>query len=102
MSFRAYKNYKSGNTEYVFEGEEHRLPAPLDEEDFTMWIQGFWDLFYEKLPPNPSTILATATFMTDMPYLDSLKTIYELDRKLNIEAEQDREDRAYQEMIKHI
>jgi len=99
LSFRAYKDLDTGKIGYAFEGEEHRLDRIVRTPGERLFG---WDLFWEKLPPNPSVILATSVFMTEMPYLDSLKSIYELDRMLNIEAEQDREDKAYQEMVKHI
>jgi len=99
LSFKAYRQIDTGSVHYAFEGEEHRLPRPPN----CLGNMGeTWMLFYEVLPNNPSTILATSTFMTEMPYLDSMKSMYELDRILNIEAEQDREDKAYQELMLQI
>lgn len=93
MSFRAYKNKKDGSIHYAFQGEECRLPDVNKNSP--------WDSMYVMLPPNPSVIIGTVTWMAGV-YLDSMKTMYELDRILNIEAEQNREDKAYQEMIKNI
>ena len=98
MSFRAYRDIMSSEVHYAFEGEECRLPV-LKADDID---SSLWEFFYDQLPNNPSTIIATTTFMTDFPYLDSMKSMYELDRILNIEAEQDREDKAYQELILQI
>lgn len=88
MSLREYRNKKTGKSFYVFAGEEHKVPGNIKD--------------YRLMPPNPSTVIATHVYMTEMPQLDSLKTIYELDRILNIEAEQEREDKAYQELTKEL
>jgi hypothetical protein len=50
---------------------------------------------YEKLPPNPRVVLATNTYMSD-PQLDSIHSVYELDRQLNIEAAEEREMQGFQ------
>ena len=99
MSFKAYKHrFDEDRIEYAFEGEEYRLTDDLTIEGDCQY-RFEWDEIWEKLPPNPSVILATTSYMAGVPYLDSLKTMYELDRILNIEAEQAREDKAYQELV---
>ena len=88
MALCAYKRI-DGKVFYCFEGEEDRLP-PIDA------IHCVFENFYEKLPPNPNVVQSTTTFMTEDPQLDSLETIYELDRILNIEAEEEREAQTFQ------
>lgn len=95
MSLKAYRNKEDGSIHYAFEGEEHRMP----HSDYLSW---HWRWMYDKLPPNPVTILATSVYMCGSPQLDSLKSIYELDRQLNIEAEGEREDKEYQKYLLSI
>lgn len=87
MAFCAYRSRLDGRIEYAFSGEEDRIASKDWEEEF------------ERLPPNPTVIIATKTYMAEQPLLDSFKTMYELDRVLNIEAEQEREDKAYQMIV---
>lgn len=84
MAFTAFYRKSDHKVYYAFEGEENRLPGHASIDEFI------------KLPPNPIVVIATATYMTEDPQLDSLKTIYELDRQLNLEAEDDREMLHYQ------
>jgi len=50
-----------------------------------------------KQPPRVSVVLATTGLMLDDPQLDSLITIYELDRQLNLEARDAIEMEVYQQ-----
>ena len=101
MSFCAYKRKSDGKVFYAFPSDAiKRLPVEGINDSISPRTKDW--LFYtqfEVLPPNPTTILATSTYMAGVPYLDSLKTMYELDRQLNIEAEQAREDKVYQQMV---
>ena len=84
MAFREYINDTTGESHYCFEGEEEgKLPGV--GKRYAWWI------LYKKTPPNPTVIQSTSEYMAEDPVLDSLKSIYELDRQLNIEAETDRE-----------
>ena len=87
MSFRAFVRLSDDKVFYAFQGEEHRLPSANWKQEFSM------------LPPSPITIQATWEPMTEMPYLDSIHTQYELDRQLTIEAQMARESKAYHEAI---
>lgn len=60
------------------------------------------DSNYEKLPPNPEIVHSVRVYMVEIPRLDSLSTIHELDRQLNLEAEKDREDAIYQDLVKTL
>ena len=84
MSFTAFFRKSDRKIYYAFANEEHRLPSHSSMDEFI------------KLPPNPTVVLATATYMTEDAQLDSLKSIYELDRQLNLEAEDEREMIFYQ------
>ena len=103
MSFRSYKCKKTGELYYAFRGEEHRLPGviPGPRGSESLPVEKTWPKLYDIQPPNPTVVIGTATWMAGV-YLDSMKSMYELDRLLNIEAEQEREDKAYQELVKHI
>lgn len=84
MALIAYVR-QNGAVIYAFRGEEHRLPdEPL-----------------EALPPNPTTVHSTNTYMSE-PQLDSISTIYELDRILNIEAREEKELLVFNEYRKNI
>ena len=82
-----YQNIKTGSLHLAFEGEE--------EERLPKTIHGHWKRVYKKLPPDPMTIDSIVVFMTEQPQLESLRTIHELDRVLNIEAQETRELEAY-------
>lgn len=56
---------------------------------------------WEVQPPVAVTVIATNLFMLDFPQLDSIHTIYELDRQLNIEAREEKEMKEYQDFIKN-
>lgn len=56
-----------------------------------------WEKRFVRLPPNPTIIHAMFDYMTEDPVLDSLGSIYELDRQLNIDAENDRELREMEQ-----
>lgn len=79
---------RCGDIQYVFDNEEERL------------VQGNcgrvlrWCHDFRKMPPSPRVVHATETYMSDQPQLDSLRTIYELDRILNLEAAEEREVKA--------
>lgn len=79
LSFTAFKNSETGEVKYAFPFDSQRLG------------EGMWLV----LPHMPNVVLATAVYDQE-PYLDSIKSLHELDRQLNIEAEQAREDIAYQ------
>ena len=85
MSLRRYKCRQCKKTEYVFDGEESRLS---DGHEF------------EKLPNNPIIVHATNTFMSD-PQLDSLKTIYDLDKTLTKEVRDEKEMKLFNEHRKN-
>ena len=95
MALARYKHRTTGKICYVFEGEEYRLDIPSGCIGHVPWT-----LVYEKLSPNPIVIHTTDTYMSD-PQLDSLKTIYELDRQLNIEAREEKELEAFNQFRKN-
>lgn len=86
MTLVAYKCADCKKTQYAFVGEEHRL-----QDD---------GCNYEAQPPDPTTIHATNTYMSE-PQLDSLLTVYELDRMLNIEVSEEKELIAFNEFRKN-
>jgi hypothetical protein len=50
------------------------------------------------MPPKFTTILATNVLMLEEPQLDSLITVYELDRVLTMEAREQKEMQLFQEV----
>lgn len=100
MPLVAYRRKSDGKIFHCFENEAwDRLPY-LDTG--LTWGEEEVDAQFDKLPPNPVTINSTRTFMSEHPQLDSFSTIYELDKQLTLEAEQEREDKAYQELVVKI
>lgn len=93
MALAELKCKSCGRTEYLFETEYRRFwderveggPCPND-----------WEHQWQKMPPRVSVVLATTGLMLDDPQLDSLVTIYELDRQLNLEARDAIEMEIYQ------
>lgn len=57
-----------------------------------------WEHRWLKQPPRVSVILATTGLMLDDPQLDSLITIYELDRQLTMEARDEKEMEIFQQV----
>jgi hypothetical protein len=76
---------------FAFDGEQDRI----DWECSTKWCE------IVPLPPNPTTVHATNTYMSE-PQLDTLSTVYELDRILNIEAREEKELQVFNEYRKNI
>lgn len=58
--------------------------------------------FFTKQPPRVSVVLATNMVMLGDPQLDSLHTIYELDRQLNIETRAQKETEIFQEIRRNL
>ena len=85
MSLRHYKCAKCRDSVFLFP-EDFAIRADFDGCGNLDTEAHFW----EELPPNPVTVHSTETYMS-VPQIDSIKTVYELDRQLNIEAQQDRE-----------
>jgi hypothetical protein len=79
MSLREYYCYETKKSHYVFEGEEKRLPNGEN-----------WQNHYRKMPPNPMVVRSTIDYMVDIPMLDSMNGLHDLDRVLTLEAENDR------------
>lgn len=79
---------------YLFEGEQKLTIGGC------LWQPGrhfkILPHHWEKMPPKISVVLATTGLMLDEPQLDSLITIYELDRQLNLEARDEIEMEIYQ------
>ncbi len=88
MAYREYVNINTGESFFCFEDDENRLPDVGDK---------LWRDIYVKMPPTPVVVHSTNEFMTEDPVLDSLTTIYELDRQLNIEAENERDLKALEQ-----
>jgi len=86
MTLVAYKCVDCKKTQYAFVGEEYRL-----QDD---------GCCYEAQPPDPTTIHATNTYMSE-PQLDSWASVYELDRMLNIEMSDEKELAAFNEFRKN-
>jgi hypothetical protein len=80
MPLVEYVCKKTGKRLYCFNGEEHRI-----FNDPKMFI---------KMPPNPVIVKSTREYMVDDPVLDSIVSMYELDRLLNIEAELEKDFKA--------
>lgn len=85
--FTEYKCGRCGESQYVFEGEEERL------QQGNCGVVTRWCHIFEKMPPSPRVVHCTAAYMTEYQ-LDSLPSMYELDRVLNIEAAEEREVKA--------
>lgn len=87
---------KSGLTEYKCRGCGDSMFAFPNEDlrVFDIYRHSCVNPDIEKMPPNPLIVHSTQSYMTDSPYLDSIYTQYELDRILNIEAEEQREMKA--------
>lgn len=93
MALIEYKCSRCGEGQLVFSGEEGaRLRIRGSCGVATRWCHTF-----VAMPPSPSVVHCTNTYMSD-PQLDSLKTMYELDRQLNIEAAEERELKAYNQI----
>ena len=90
MAYRAYRCRGCGKIFYGFEDA-----VRLDLIDLT------WDHEYEILPPDPFVIHTTDCFMAE-PMLDSIGTAYELDRILNMEAKQLKEDALLDQIRKNL
>lgn len=79
MALVAYICDRCSRKALAFRGEEHRL---------TLRCEVGCEI--SPLPPNPVTVHTTDTFMSE-PQLDSLSSLYELDRLLTIEAREEKE-----------
>lgn len=95
MALREYKCRRCNHSQYVFEGEEHRI-AQGNCGKITRWGH---DL--QLMPPNPVVIHTTDTWMSE-PHIDSLHTIYELDRQLNIETREAKEMELFNKVRKEL
>lgn len=94
MALREHRCTRCGETQYAFEGEEHRI-VQGNCGKFMRWCHNF-----RVMPPNPIVIHTTDTWMSE-PQLDSFQTVYELDRQLNIEAANERETKLMLEARKN-
>lgn len=94
MALREYR-CECGEVAYLFDDEEvdsrggHNCDGPFAH----VW---------HKMPPRVVTVIATSSFMLDEPQLDSLHTIYELDRQLNIEARETKETELFQDIRRNL
>lgn len=79
-------------SQLVFEGDE---PARLNH------ISCACNHVLVALPPNPIVIHATNVFMAE-PQIDSIKTVYELDRQLTIETRADKELQVLNDIRKNV
>lgn len=95
MALREYRCERCGETQYVFEGEEHKL-AQGNCGRMTRWCHRF-----EKIPPKLMIVHTTDTWMSE-PSLDSFHTTYELDRQLNIEARHEKETKLLNEVRRNL
>ena len=95
MPLREYQCRFCGDTKYVFESEEKEK---LEPESCEQWP---YDHDYVKMPPSITVIHATDTWMSET-HIDSFQTTYELDRELNIEAQNDREMKLINEARKNL
>ena len=91
MGLIGYECKTCGQKQFAFNGEEHRV----NWRCHTKWCE------VVALPPNPTTVHATNTYMSE-PQLDTLSTMYELDRILNIEAREEKELQVFNEYRKNI
>lgn len=89
MALKKYKCRICGRTQFAFENER-RLPVfgcsePTEKHR------------YDVAPPDPTIVHCTESFMSTETRLDSLASTYELDRQLNIEAQESREMKVFQQ-----
>jgi hypothetical protein len=91
MGLICYECKTCKRKQFAFDGETDRI----DWECKSKWCE------IVVLPPNPTTVHATNTYMSE-PQLDTLSTIYELDRILNIEAREEKELKILNEYRKNI
>jgi hypothetical protein len=57
---------------------------------------------WQVVPTVINTVIATNAFMLDDPQLDSIRTIHDLDRILNIEARDAKETEILQDILKNL
>lgn len=93
MSYTAYKCKCCSLVDYSFDNETFRLKKEGCKDQSHSW---------EPQPHYPGVVHATSVSMLEDAQLDSLKSIYELDRILNIEAASERETKTYNEYLKKI
>lgn len=90
MGLRWWECTRCGEKQLAFLNEKKRLV----QGNCMVYLR--WCHDFQPLPPDPSVVHCTNTYMSE-PQLDSLKTIYELDRILNIEARDEKELKILQE-----
>lgn len=82
MGLRKFQCNKCAKTQLAFLGEEHRLSQA------DCGVEGCH--VFTPLPPDPSVVHCTNVYMADAQ-LDSIRTIYELDKILTYEAREEKE-----------
>jgi len=85
MALREYR-CRCGEVCYLFDNEDK-------DGDGHVWLQ---------MPPRFTTVLATNMLMLEEPQLDSLISVYELDRQLTIEAREQKEMELFQEVRRNV
>lgn len=91
MALREYKCLCCHDTVYVFDNE-------FCDERGGYNCEGPFPHIWRQSPPKFTTILATSMLMLEEPQLDSLISVYELDRQLTIEAREQKELELFQEV----
>lgn len=95
MSLREFKCKFCGCVSLAFEDESQRL-------DPNYSCGGPFPHEWNVLPPRVSVVLATNAFMLESPQLDSIPSIYELDRQLNIETREEKETLIFQDIRRNL
>lgn len=92
MALREYRCSFCGESRLAFDNEkDYRLYTIVSCPGCLLYNHA-----WERQPPRVTVVLATTGLMLDEPQLDSLITIYELDRQLNMEARDEIEMEIYQ------
>jgi hypothetical protein len=89
MAYREFRCKCCGHHFYRFENELDSYPADCDSPE------------YEKLPPAPTIIHTTDSFMSEAIF-DSADTASELDRILTREVRQDKQDKLVNEARRNM
>ena len=97
MAYREYRCMFCDYSVFAFENEEDRIECgnPYCENHIM-----YYELHWEKMPPNPTVIHQTECFMSES-MLDSMDTNIELDRLLTREKQHERELKLTEEARKN-
>lgn len=98
MPLREYECHSCGIRKLFFPEERHRIVLFCAEG---CCGTKFHHVMME-LPVRPAVVHSTEQFMLERGYLDSLGSIYELDRILNLEARADKELKAIEQARKEM